>query len=121
MLLSVLSLIFVNRSSHSCKQNNNNVTFYLLYITLSALLSSAARLYQGDDSLLVLHILFAHHGVGLASTGLAVGEDADVVALEGVQQHLLADVFVHSHLRGVVDILGLRTEIDNQTLLNIPH
>lgn len=65
------------------------------------------RSYQGNDSLLILDVLFAHHGVGLASARLSVGKDADVVALEGVQQHFLSDIFVHAHLGGVVDVLGL--------------
>lgn len=66
--------------------------------------------YQGDDSLLILHVLLPHHGVGLAGARLTVSKDADVVALEGVQQHLLSDVFVNFDLRGVVGVLGLRTE-----------
>lgn len=77
-------------------------------------------LYQGNDSLLILNILFAHHGVGLASARLTVSKDADIVALEGVQQHFLSNVFVHSHLRGKTDVLGLRTEINNQPLSHKP-
>lgn len=59
-----------------------------------------------DDALLVF-LLFAHHGVGFAGPRLPVGEYAHVVALEGVLQHLLADVPVHLLLRGVVDVLWL--------------
>ena len=49
-------------------------------------------LAQSRDDALVLLVLFAHHGVGLAGAGLAVREDAHVVAFEGVLQHLLAQV-----------------------------
>lgn len=64
-------------------------------------------LYQGDYSFLILYVLFPHHGVRLASTRLTIGKDADVVALEGVQQHFLSDVFVYSDLRGIINVLGL--------------
>lgn len=74
------------------------------------------NLYQRDDPLLILHILFPHHGVGLASARLAVSKDAHVVSLEGVQQHFLSDVFVHLHLRGIIDVLWLQTEINNQPI-----
>lgn len=77
--------------------------------------------YQGNDSLLILDILFPHHGVGLASACLAISKDADIVSLESVQQHFLSDVFVHSHLRGIIDVLGLWTEINNQPLPKLSH
>lgn len=67
-------------------------------------------LYQGNNSLLVLHILFPHHGVGLASTRLTISKDADIVAFKGVKQHFLSDVFVHLLLRCIIDVLGLWTE-----------
>lgn len=74
-------------------------------------------LYQWNDSLLVLHILLAHHCVGLSSACLTVRKNADVVAFECVEQHLLSNIFVHSHLRGIIDVLGLWTE--NRSLLNL--
>ena len=64
--------------------------------------------YQGDDALLVL-LLASHHGVALACPCLAVGEDADVVALEGVLQHLHPDVPVHLQLGRVIWVLTLHT------------
>lgn len=64
--------------------------------------------YQRYDPLLVF-FLSAHHGVAFARASLAVRKDAHVVAFEGMKQHLLADVFVHLHLRRIVDVLGLQT------------
>lgn len=69
--------------------------------------------YQGNNSLLILHILFPHHGVGLACTRLTICKDADVVAFKGMKQHFLSDVFVHLLLRCIIDIFGLWTEINN--------
>ena len=46
----------------------------------------------------------AHHGVALARAGLTVGEYAHVVALEGVLEHLDAQVFVDLALRAEVSI-----------------
>lgn len=69
---------------------------------------SQDRIYQRNDSLLVL-LLSTHHRVALPSSGLSVGEDADVVSLEGVQEHLLSDVPVHLHLRRKAEVLWLQT------------
>lgn len=65
--------------------------------------------YQGDEALLSPHVRFAHHGVGLSRACLTVSKDADVVALEGVEQHLLPDVPVHPHLGGKAGVIGLGT------------
>lgn len=70
--------------------------------------------YQWDEALLV-HSRFSHHGVGLSSPCLSVSEDADVVALKGVKQHVLPDVLVHPHLRGEAGIISLWTQ-QGQTL-----
>ena len=64
--------------------------------------------YQRNDSHLVL-LLSAHHGVALPRSGLSVGKDADVVAFEGVEQHLLPDVPVHLDLGRIVAVLWLKT------------
>lgn len=64
--------------------------------------------YQRDETLLV-HSRFSHHGVGLSSSCLSVSEDADVVALKGVKQHVLPNVLVHPYLRGEAGIIGLWT------------
>ena len=66
-------------------------------LVLSRRGSEAWGTYHGDNAFLPL-LLLAHHGVGLPRPRLAVGEDADVVALEGVLQHLLPDVIVHEVL-----------------------
>ncbi|MEQ2210855.1 hypothetical protein XENOCAPTIV_020576, partial [Xenoophorus captivus] len=47
-----------------------------------------------------------------ASTCLTICKDADVVSFEGMKQHFLSDVFVHTHLGGIIDILGLGIEIN---------
>jgi len=52
-----------------------------------------------DDALLA-GLQAAHHCVAFAGAGLAVGEYADVVALEGVLEHLDAQVFVDLALGG---------------------
>ena len=52
---------------------------------------------HGNDSFLPL-LLLAHHGVGFASSCLAVGKDADVVALKRMRQHFLSNVIVHKVL-----------------------
>ncbi len=66
-----------------------------------------------DDPLVPFIVLFAHHGVGFASPGLPVREDADVVALEGVVQHLLPQVAVHLVLTVEFAIFRLeKVEID---------
>lgn len=68
-----------------------------------------SHVYLWDDASLALFLL-AHHGVGLPSAGLSVGEDAHVVPFEGVQQHLLPDVIVHTILRcktGIFRLSGL--------------
>lgn len=62
--------------------------------------------YLWDDALLFL-LLAPHHGVGLAGSCLAIGEYADIVALEGVLEHLLPDVAVHLPLRRVLGVRGL--------------
>ena len=70
--------------------------------------------YQRDDPLLVL-LLPPHHGVALPCSGLAVGEDADVVALEGMQQHLLPDVLVNLQLGRKVAVLRLQRGAEGST------
>lgn len=40
--------------------------------------------YQWNDPLLVF-LLFAHHGIGFTSTGLAVCKNTDIVALKGME------------------------------------
>lgn len=64
-------------------------------------------MYQGYNALLVF-LLFAHHGVGFSSAGLAVRKDADIVAFKRVKQHFLTDVLVNLFLTGKVDILWLK-------------
>lgn len=73
------------------------------------MLTKSPCLYQGNDPLLILNILFPHHGVRLASTCLAISKDADIVALKCMEQHFFSNVFVHSHLRGIIDIFRLWT------------
>lgn len=55
------------------------------------------RTNHGNDSFLSL-LLLPHHGVGFASSCLAVSKDAHVVALKRVLQHFLADVIIHKVL-----------------------
>lgn len=70
--------------------------------------------YLRDDALLS-RLLFPHHGVGFSRSGLTVGEYTDIVALEGVKQHLLPNVqidlplgrerrvvLLHTHTHGTV-------------------
>lgn len=64
-------------------------------------------MYQRYYALLVF-LLFAHHGVGFSRTGLAICEDADVVAFECVKQHFLSNVLVDLFLASEVHILGLK-------------
>lgn len=105
MLLSVLSLIFVKRSSHNCTIEEGHThkekrwNFRILFLLL-CLDENLAKIdwYQRNNPLLVLDILLAHHGVGLSSTRLAISKDADIVTLKGVQQHFLPNVFVDEHL-----------------------
>lgn len=52
---------------------------------------------HGNDSFLSL-LLLAHHSVRFASASLAIGKDADVVALERMLQHFLSYVIVHTVL-----------------------
>ena len=59
-----------------------------------------------DDALLP-GLQPAHHRVALAGARLPVGEYADVVAFEGVVEHLDAQVLVHSALRGEVGVACL--------------
>ncbi|KAH9838116.1 hypothetical protein Tdes44962_MAKER08265, partial [Teratosphaeria destructans] len=66
---------------------------------LDALEEAAAG--AGDEAGLVEG---AHHGVGLAGAGLAVGEDAGVVAIEVVVEKLLAERGVDVMLVGVVGV-----------------
>ena len=68
------------------------------------------------DSLVALVVLLAHHGVALPRPRLAVGEDADVVPLEGVVQHLLAEVAVDLVLPVEARVLWLEKEADVLTL-----
>lgn len=49
----------------------------------------------------------AHHGVGLAGAGLAVGEDAGVVTFEVVVEEFFAERVVDPLLRGVVFVFGV--------------
>lgn len=65
-----------------------------------------SRRYLWDDALLVL-LLLPHHGVGFSSPCLPVGKDTDVIAFEGMLQHLLADVPVHLLLRCIIDVCRL--------------
>lgn len=104
MLASAGALILENRSSHSCRGDRGGTGCCSLETEVRG-----RRPYQRDDALLRPHARFAHHGVGLASAGLAVSKDADVVALEGVEQHLLPDVPVHPHLGRKAGIIGLWT------------
>ena len=69
--------------------------------------SSLAYTYLRYNALLPRFVL-AHHGVALAGAGLTVGEDADVVALEGVLQHLDAHVLVHASLARVLRVIRLK-------------
>lgn len=55
------------------------------------------RTHHGNNSLLAL-LLLAHHGVGFASSCLAVGKNADIVALECMFQHFFTNVIVHTVL-----------------------
>lgn len=66
-----------------------------------------ARCYLGNDACLAL-LLLAHHGVGFPSPSLAIGKDAHVVALKGVQEHLLANIIVHTALRCKAGIFRLQ-------------
>lgn len=79
----------------------------------------ALCLYQRDDALLVC-LLFPHHGVGFSSSRLPVGENADVVALEGVKQHLFPDVPVHLLLGRIVDVLRLQKQRTTARLRSLP-
>lgn len=72
-------------------------------------------MYQRYYALLVF-LLFSHHGVGFSRPGLAIREDADVVAFECVKQHLLSDVHVDLFLAGIVHILRLKQK-KNKCLL----
>ena len=60
------------------------------------------------NNALLSRFVLAHHGVALAGAGLTVGEDADVVALEGVLQHLDAHVLVHAALARVLRVVRLK-------------
>lgn len=62
--------------------------------------------YLWNDALLA-RFLFAHHGVGLPRPRLAICKDAHIIALEGVEQHLLSDVQVHLPLGGKAWVLRL--------------
>ncbi len=55
------------------------------------------RTNHGDDSFLPL-LLLAHHGVGFASSCLAISKYADIVALKSMRQHFLANIIVHKVL-----------------------
>lgn len=46
-----------------------------------------------DDARLP-RVIFAHHGVTFASSCLSIGKDAHIVALEGMLQHLNANVII---------------------------
>lgn len=59
-----------------------------------------------DDAFLSF-FLFSHHRVGLASTSLAISKYANVVAFEGVLQHLLPDIIVHLALRCKAGVVRL--------------
>lgn len=56
---------------------------------------------------LLARFLPPHHGVGLPGSRLPVGKDAHVVAFEGVEQHLFANVSVHLLLRRELRVLRL--------------
>lgn len=62
--------------------------------------------YLGDYPCLAL-LLFAHHCVGFPSSSLSVGKNAYVVALKGMQQHLLPNIIVHTALRCKAGIFRL--------------
>lgn len=63
--------------------------------------------YLWYDPCLIL-LLLPHHRVGLPSSSLAIGKDTDIVALEGVQQHLLPNIIVHTILRCEARIIRLQ-------------
>lgn len=62
--------------------------------------------YQRYDSLLIF-LLPSHHGVAFASSCLTICKYAHIVALKGMKQHLLPDVFVHLHLGRIVAVFRL--------------
>lgn len=55
------------------------------------------RTNHRNDSFLSL-LLLAHHGIGFASSCLAISKDADVVALKSMLQHFLANIIIHKVL-----------------------
>ena len=59
--------------------------------------SEISRTNHGNDSFLPL-LLLAHHGIGFASTCLAISKDAHVVPLKSMGQHFLANIIVHKVL-----------------------
>ncbi len=70
--------------------------------------------YLRDDALLSLPIP-SHHREALPGARLSVREDADVVPLEGVLQHLNADVIVDLLLVGKLRVIRLQP---NQCRIN---
>lgn len=65
------------------------------------------HLYLGDDACLAL-LLLAHHCVGFPSSSLSIGKNAYIVALKGMQQHLLPNIIVHTALRCKAGIFRLK-------------
>lgn len=112
MLVSAAALIFVKRSSQSWKETDRAPG----WLQAAGSRVGGSRWYPGYEALLGPHVRFAHHGVGLASARLTVSKDANIVALKGVEQHLLTDVLVHPHLGGKAGIIRLWTCRDKQPL-----
>ena len=75
--------------------------------SVNSSVSSSSSAHLRNDSLLTALVL-SHHRVALARAGLAVREDADVVAFECVLQHLNAQVLVHFALCRVFRIARLK-------------
>lgn len=71
--------------------------------------------YLRDNARLCL-LLFTHHSIGLASTCLPIGKYTDVVALEGMFQHLLSNIIVHAALGCKAGVIRLYKEKINDIL-----
>ncbi len=73
-------------------------------------------LAESRDDALILIVLFPHHSVGLSGAGLSIGEDADVVTLESVFEHLFAEIGVDALLAVESGLAGLKKNESNNDL-----
>lgn len=69
--------------------------------------SKGCELYYLWNDASLAFFLFTHHGIGLPSSSLPISKDAHIVALEGMQQHLLPDIIIHTALRCKARIFSL--------------